>query len=425
MVTDDFAIPQDIADTVVERGAYADQRASDAFRWLRANQPFGRAEPKGYDPMWVVTRHADIREISLQNRVFLNGGRQIILTSKADLEEVYRLRSKDGQNARNLIQMDLPEHAKYRMLTQSWFMPSNLRKIEGEVRATARQFVEKLLATGGQCEFVRTVALHYPMRIVMTILGVPVEDEPLMHKLTQQIFAQDEQSEAEGAGSIDQRKSNLEAARLEFARYFGELAEDRRRNPRGDLATVIANARIDGDPMPVGQELGYFILMATAGHDTTTNGTAGSMLALAQHPGEFAKLKADPALIPKLVEEAVRWTTPVKHFMRNAREDAEVAGRKIAKGDLLMLSYYSANRDETVWEDPYSFRVDRPDNGHLAFGHGAHVCLGQFLARMELRLFWEELLPHIKSLGLDGVATTHPANFINGPNHIPLVFEPA
>lgn len=417
-----IVIPQDIADTIVERGAYADERASDAFRWLRANIPFGKAEPKGFDPMWVVTRHADIREISLQNRTFLNGGRQIILTSKADLEEVYRLRSKDGQDARNLIQMDLPQHGKYRMMTQSWFMPSNLRKIEDEVRATARHYVDKLLATGGKCDFVKEVALHYPMRVVMTILGVPIEDEPLMHKLTQQIFAQDEQSDT---GSLEDRKSNLEAARLEFARYFGALAEDRRRNPRGDLATVIANAKIDGKPLPFGQELGYFILMATAGHDTTTNGTAGSMLALAQNPGEFAKLKTDPSLIPNLAEEAVRWTTPVKHFMRNAAHDAEVGGHKIAKGDMLMLSYYSANRDEAVWDDPYSFRVDRPDNGHLAFGHGAHVCLGQFLARMELRLFWEELLPHVKSLGLEGEATIHPANFINGPNFIPLVFEAA
>lgn len=416
------AIPQDIADTIVERGAYADERASDAFRWLRNNIPLGKTEPKGFDPMWVVTRHADIREISLQNRTFLNGGRQIILTSKADLEEVYRLRSKDGQAARNLIQMDLPEHGKYRMMTQSWFMPSNLRKIEDEVRATARHYVDKMLETGGKCDFVKEVALHYPMRVIMTILGVPIEDEPLMHKLTQQIFAQDEQSDT---GSLEDRKSNLEEARLEFARYFGALAEDRRRNPRGDLATVIATAKIDGEPLPFGQELGYFILMATAGHDTTTNGTAGSMLALAQHPGEFAKLKADPSLIPVMAEEAVRWTTPVKHFMRNAAQDAEVAGHKIAKGDMLMLSYYSANRDEAVWEDPYSFRVDRPDNGHLAFGHGAHVCLGQFLARMELCLFWEELLPHVKSLGLDGEATIHPANFINGPNFIPLVFESA
>ncbi|MCB2046821.1 MAG: cytochrome P450 [Novosphingobium sp.] len=126
-----------------------------------------------------------------------------------------------------------------------------------------------------------------------------------------------------------------------------------------------------------------------------------------------------------MIEEAVRGTTPVKHFMRNACEDAEVAGRKIAKGDLLMLSYYSANRDEAVWDDPYIFRIDRPDNGHIAFGHGAHVCLGQFLARMELRLFWEELLPHIQSLGLDGEATIHPANFINGPEFIPLAFEMA
>lgn len=317
--------------------------------------------------------------------------------------------------------MDPPEHAKYRLLTQSWFLPQNLRKLEGEIRRTARKYVDDLLATGGHCDFVKSIALHYPMRVIMTILGVPEEHEPLMHRLTQQIFSQDDQQDA----TLESRKSNLAAAQMEFAQYFGKLTEERKRNPRDDLATVIANASIDGQPMPLQKQIGYYILIATAGHDTTTNGSAGSMLAMAQHPGEFTRLKADPALIPSMIEESIRWTTPVKHFMRSALEDTEVAGRKIGKGDLLMLSYYSANRDEAVFEDPYSFRIDRAPNQHIAFGHGAHVCLGQLLARMELRILWEELLPRLKSVTVDGTPTIHAANFITGPNHVPIRFEAA
>lgn len=413
------SIPTHIANTIVERAAYADERASDAFRWLRANNPLGLADPDGFDPMWVVTRHEDIRTISSQNRIFANGEKQIILTSKSDLEEVYRLRGEAAQTSRNLIQMDPPEHAKYRLLTQSWFLPQNLRKLEGDIRKAARKYVEDLLLKGSSCDFFQAVALRYPMRVIMTILGVPEEDEPLMHRLTQQIFSQDDQQET----SLESRKSNLASAQMEFAQYFSKLTEQRKRSPQGDLATVIANAKIDGEPMPLQKQIGYYILIATAGHDTTTNGTAGSMLALAQHPVEFAKLKSNPALISAMVEESIRWTTPVKHFMRSAREDTEIAGQKIANGDLLMLSYYSANRDEAVFSDPYTFRIDRTPNQHLAFGHGAHVCLGQLLARMELRILWEELLPRLKSVTLDGTPTKHPANFINGPDYVPIRFE--
>jgi cytochrome P450 len=421
----DAAIPQDIANTLVDRSAYADDRAQEAFRWLRANNPLGLATPDGFDPMWVVTKHADIMAIGSQNKLFANGDKQIILTSQDDMERVYKMRANEERSSKNLIQMDPPQHAKYRLMTQSWFLPQNLRKIEGDIRATARRYVDRLLATGGKCDFVETVALGFPMNVIMTILGVPEEDEPLMHKLTQQIFAQDDQSGGADAASAAERASNLKAATMEFALYFGKLAEDRRRNPRDDLATVIANAKLDGEPIPQREELGYYIIIATAGHDTTTNGSAGSMLSMCQNPVEFAKLKADPSLIPAMIEESIRWTTPVKHFMRSAKEDTEVNGRMIAKGDLLMLSYYSANRDEDVFEAPYTFRIDRQSNKHIAFGHGAHVCLGQLLARMELRILWEELLPRIKSIGLYDEPRYHTANFINGPNYIPLTFEAA
>ncbi|MFC3172760.1 cytochrome P450 [Novosphingobium bradum] len=422
--TQDATIPQDIANTLVDPRAYADGRADEALRWLRANNPLGLARPDGYEPFWVVTRHADIAEVGGQNKLFHNGDKQIILTTREDAERMYAQR-ESGNASRNLIQMDPPQHGKYRMMTQSWFMPSNLRKLEPQIREIARKTVAKLLATGGECEYVTQIAHGYPLHVIMTILGVPQEDEPLMLKLTQEIFSPNHAGDENSQLTPEQKRDKLQAAVAEFHDYFGKLSADRQKNPTDDLATVIANAQIGGEPIPLAERIGYYILVSTAGHDTTANATAGCMLALTQFPEEFAKVKADPALLHHLAEEAIRWTTPVKHFMRSAVEDTVLAGRNIAAGDLLMLSFLSANRDEAVFEDPYTFKADRQPNPHLGFGHGAHVCLGQFLARMEIRILMEEMLPHLKSVSLTDTPRLAPVNFISGPEYIPLKFEAA
>jgi cytochrome P450 len=424
-LADDISIPKDISNTLVDPKAYADGRVHEAFRWLRANNPLGRATPDGYEPFWVVTKHADIMEVGSQNRIYANGEKQIILTNEEDARRMYEMR-ESGQSSRNLIQMDPPEHGLYRMLTQNWFMPGNVKKLEAQIRETARRDVAKFLATGGKCEFVSEIALGYPLHIIMNILGVPEQDEPMMLKLTQQIFSPNHAGgEGEEALTPEQKRDMLQAAVIEFHQYFSKLSADREQNPTSDLATVIANAEIKGEPIPLAKKIGYYILVATAGHDTTSNGTAGVMLALCQNPHVFDQVKADPSRIPALIEEAIRWVTPVKHFMRSATEDTVLHGRNIAKGDLLMLSYASGNRDEDVFEDPYTFRIDRAANKHIAFGHGAHVCLGQFLARMEMRILMEELLPHLKSVSLDGEPKLSPVNFISGPESIPLKFEVA
>jgi len=215
----------------------------------------------------------------------------------------------------------------------------------------------------------------------------------------------------------------MEAVVADFSAYFGAITRDRRRHPRDDLATVFANARIDGEYIPELAATSYYIIVATAGHDTTSSSAAGAIWALAENPGEFAKMKADPTLIPGLIEEAIRWTTPVKHFMRTATEDTELGGRSIAKGDWLMLCYASGNRDEAVFEEPYQFRVDRTPNRHVSFGYGAHLCLGQHLARLELRILFEELLPRLKSLSLDGEVKLTQATFVNGPKRLPIRFD--
>lgn len=430
MSSGEIRIPQAQAQTLVEPLAYADGRIHDTYSWLRANNPFGRAEIEGVDPFWVATRHADILEISRQNSLFLSGDRSPTLVSKEADARVREMMGGSPHLLRTLIHMDAPDHPKYRALTQAWFMPQNLRGHEDRIRKIARSAVDKMAATGGRCDFVKQVALHYPLHVVMEIMGVPEEDEPRMLMLTQELFgaadpelgrkADESTLDAKGGG----QKIDMGVI-TDFFNYFNALSAKRRAEPKDDLASVIANSQIDGQPISELEAMSYYIIVATAGHDTTSSSTAGALWALAERPGELAKLKADPSLIPGLVDESIRWTTPVKTFMRTAAEDVEFAGRQMKKGDWLMLCYASGNRDEAVFDDPFEFRVDRSPNKHLAFGYGAHLCLGQHLAKMEMRILWEELIPRLKSLELAGEPAMSQAVFVNGPKHLPVAFEMA
>jgi cytochrome P450 len=189
------------------------------------------------------------------------------------------------------------------------------------------------------------------------------------------------------------------------------------------LATLIANAEIDGQPMEHNAAISYYAILSTAGHDTTSHTTATAMAVLAQRPDLLATLQAEPNLIAAFVEEAIRWATPVKQFIRHATADCEVAGVSIAQGDRLYLSYPSGNRDEAVFEDPDAFRIDRSPNKHLAFGYGAHLCLGQHLAKMEMRILFEELLPRLKSLEFAGEPRLSAGSFVSGPKHLPIRYS--
>ena len=246
-----------------------------------------------------------------------------------------------------------------------------------------------------------------------------------MLKLTQELFGPQDPDTARIREQLtaEQFSGMMQSVVADFGAYFRAITEDRRRSPRDDLATVIANAKIGGDYMPDHDATSYYMIVATAGHDTTSSSTAGAIWALAEDPAEFAKVKASPELIPGLVDEAIRWMTPVKHFMRSATSDTELGGRKIAKGDWLMLCYASGNRDEEVFEEPYRFRCDRKPNRHVAFGYGAHLCLGQYLAKLEMRILFEELLPRLKSIALDGEVRMTQAYFVNGPKKLPIRFE--
>ena len=422
-----MSIPAELASTIVDPKAFADgKRIDDAFAWLRANEPLSVAQPEGFDPFWVVTRHADILEVERQNELFHNGDRATIVTP---IELDHKVRAVMGGSphlVRALVQMDNPDHAAYRKLTFPAFLPQSLTKLEARIRDIAGGFINRMASLGDHCDFARDVAFLYPLHVIMELMGVPESDEPRMLKLTQELFGSaDAELNRTGASPEDaaQALANLQGTVGEFIAYFNDITEDRRAQPRDDLASVIANGRVFDAPLGVLEAMSYYIIVASAGHDTTSSTTAGAMWALAENPDQFTKVKQNPALIPGLVEESIRWVTPVKHFMRTATADAELAGRKIAKGDWLYLSYPSGNRDEAVFTDPFQFNIERSPNKHVAFGYGAHVCLGQHLARLEMRVLWEELLPRLRSVELNGTPENMHAAFVCGPKRVPIRFR--
>jgi cytochrome P450 len=392
-------------------GAY-----DDLFRDLRRDDPVHWTEPEGYHPFWTVSRHSDVMEIERQNDRFTNEQR-IILQLAADDE---RMKAATGSvsSVRTLVSMDNPDHRVYRALTQGWFMPPNLKKLEEGLTILAREFVDRLEALGGRCDFVKDVAVWYPLRVIMMILGVQREDDALMLSLTRELFGSNDPDVMRGRTSSQVR---LDAVKR-FSEYFGRLSAERHSDPRDDLTTVLANATIAGKPIDAREAISYFVIVATAGHDTTSASTAGGLLALMQNPDELRKLKDNPALIPSAIEEMFRWVTPVKHFFRTAQEDYVLRGRNIKAGDSLMMCYQSANRDEEAFNDPFSFKVDRSPNRHLAFGYGAHLCLGMHLARMEMRALYAQLLPRLDAVSLDGDVSWADANFVCGLERLPISY---
>ena len=428
-------LPADVAAALVDPKAYSQwDSLHNKFAWARANMPLGMAENENFRPFWAVTRHADIMEVSRNNARFANAILSPTLTDRAGEELVKAITPNgDGHLIRSLVQMDAPDHMKYRLLTQSWFMPKNIKKLEAQIRAIARETVDKMLARAGpdgvgECDFAKDVAAFYPLHVVMSILGVPAEDEPRMLMLTQQIFGPTDPEinrAREAITSTEQAIQMLQFVIADFEAYFSAMTADRRANPRDDLATVIATGKVNGQPIPDREANGYYIIVATAGHDTTSASTCGAIMELAKNPALFARYRDGTADSASLIEEAIRWTTPVQHFLRTATEDCELGGQQISKGDWLMLCYASGNRDEAVFEDAFTFNPDRASNPQIAFGFGGHVCIGQHLARMEMRILMEELLPRLKSLELAGEPARVEATFVGGLKRLPIRFEVA
>ena len=394
------------------------RRFGDMTSWreealaLHSRGVFHPIEAEGFSPFRAVIGRDEILEIERQHELFTNGPEPILA-----LDALIAMRAQGGPRAKTLIHMDDPEHRKYRMLTNDWFKPGSVRQLQPRLDELSRKALATLEEGGGEVDFNTEVALPFPLEVILAILGLPEEDYSRMLQLTQEMFGASDPDFV----PKDRDPEDVLAVLRDFFQYFAALSADRRAHPTDDLATRIANGLIDGAPLPDLETMGYYLIVATAGHDTTSAAMAEGMRLLAENPDQLALLRRKPDLIPNAVEELIRISSPVRHFMRTAQDDTEVAGEPIAKGEWLMLSYAAANLDPRTFQDPLRFDVAREvADQHMAFGYGIHYCLGAHLARLEMATLFGHLLPRLESVELAGEVTTSTATFVSGIKSLPI-----
>jgi cholest-4-en-3-one 26-monooxygenase len=382
------------------------------WAYLRKHAPVLWYERPQFDPFWVVTKHADIVWLSKHPKLLLNAPRLAVFAND--------LPPPPEEETRHLLNMDPPDHAKYRQVASKRFTPRAVQGWEPKVRRITRDVIDAA-AQREQIDFVRDVSAPITIAVIALMLGVPEHDWPLLFRWTNEIIApEDPEFQRDG----DKLKT-LEGARLEVFAYFNDLAEQRRRQPGDDIVSEVANGAVDGRALPPIELLSYLFLLVVAGNETTRNAMTGGMLALVEHPGEWKRLAENEALVTPAIEEIVRWTTPVIQFCRTAAEDITLRGQSIRAGQALCLFYPSANRDEEIFPDGDVFRIDRQPNDHVGFGRGEHVCLGAHLARLEIRAVFEELRTRLVRAELAGPIDRVRSSFVGGIKRAPLRWEVA
>ncbi|HEY7486075.1 MAG TPA: cytochrome P450 [Streptosporangiaceae bacterium] len=399
----------DVRDLVEPARFGARGQPHETFRVLRRESPVHWCEPDRYPGFWAVTRHRDVKEISLDYQRFSSRGPVLLspLTAPSLEESVF---GAGTESSDNILSTDPPLHRDYRSMARPYFRPSVLRTLEDRVRDITRALLDQL-AGREELDFVTDLAAWHPLRMLCEIMGIAQRDEQLLLRLTNEFM---------GNADPEFRRPKHATAAMEFGAYVVRLIAERRAAPGDDLASVLSNARLNGEPMSDLDTVVYLMIIAVAGHDTTRSAIAGGMLALLDNPDQLRLLREHPELCERAADEIVRWTSPVVHFTRTATEDCEVAGRRMGEGDLLALFYPSANRDEDVFDEPFAFRVDRSPNPHLGWGFGEHYCLGANLARMEIRVLLEELVPRLSSAELAGPPEWMASRVICGPKHLPV-----
>lgn len=419
-------IPDDIAAAAILPRSYVDEenQSYPAFKWLRNNNPFGLAYVEGYDPLWLATKRADILEIELNTEVFCMGRDEPNVNDTASSEFLKRMRG-DQRTIDTLAYMDPPDHTMLKGVVNQWFMPATARKQEQYIRGLAAEAVQRLLSMDGELDLVKDFALHYPLRVIMSLMGVPPEDEPMMLAFTTQHFgaADPEEQGAELVDDPEARGKMYREANQGFFDYFDALAADRRRTPTDDLTSLVANTKIDGEYLPDSYVHGFLMSVAAAGHDTTSSTVSGALHAFARFPDQLAIAREQLSAMSSVVDEAIRYVSPVKHFQKIVTRDFEFRGRQLKEGDKVLNLYASANRDEDIFDNPDAFDVTRKPNKHVGFGYGIHMCLGQHIAKLEMRLLLEELLPHIESIEVTGEPRYVETNFITGLKSLPVAIR--
>lgn len=403
---------------IVSPHVYADPALlHERMARYRREAPVAWVEQAPYRPFWAVTRHALISEVERKNKLFINEPRQNLIPREVEDRTIATM-GKRTAAVRTIIDMDEPDHRKYRNVTQEWFLGRGVARFQGRVEQVCQRWIDHMQALGTECDFATDIANYIPLSVIMSILGLPDEDMDFILSSTQQLF---------GASDPDMRSSADDygvSVFMELMAYLGRLVEARRREPTDDLASVIANGLVDGAPMAMLETLSYLLITTTAGHETTASAMAGGMLALLEHPEQLQLARAQPEIWDDTgTDEVLRWVTPIRHMMRTATEDYVLAGQQIRAGDSLCMFYLSANRDDSVFENPYRFDLRRAAAKHMAFGIGSHFCLGRLLAMNEMRAMFRQLLSRLDHIELAGAALPAQSNFIGGLKTLPVRYR--
>jgi len=381
------------------------------FTYLRNNAPiYHHDEPHGGPGFWVITKYKDVYAVGRDPHVY---------SSDQNRGGVVGLEEPEGPqmdfgDAKLMLTMDPPEHTRYRKLVNKGFTPRMINALEALIRQRTVRILEDAIAKG-ECDFVVDVAAELPLQAIAELIGVPFEERHKIFDWSNRMIGSEDPEYAVGVEEVM-------GAQVEMFSYAAGLAAERKREPRDDIMTTLLNSEVDGDKLTEMEFNLFFLLLSVAGNETTRNAITHGMNAFLEHPDEYAKLVADPdARINAATEEILRWASPVMYFRRNVTQDTTLSGHDFAAGDKVSIWYCSANRDEDVFDDPFRFDIERTPNEHIAFGGGGpHFCLGSSLARMEIRVLFEELAKRVPEMKATGPAAPLRSNFIGGIKHLPV-----
>lgn len=376
------------------------------WAWLRRNDPVRYFEPEGCDPFWAITKYKDIVEIGKNPKDWISEPRFAVLPLQEMPEDL---------STRHLLTMDPPDHGRYRNLISKAFTPRSVQIWEPKIQAITRRVLDRA-SEKGVIDFVADVSAPITIEVIALMLGVPESDWHLLFGWTNEIIAPGDPDNQTGTTT----QETFDRARNELFTYFKEIAEKRRVDPTGDIISQIVQGKIDGVPLNDFELLSYFLLLVVAGNETTRNAMTAGIQCFLDNPEQWNALVEDTGLVEGAIEETVRWATPVIQFARTATCDQTIRDKHIREGDSVCLFYASANRDEEIFDDPFSFRIDRWPNDHIGFGRGEHVCLGAHLARLEIRAMYQQLSQRLVEMERLEPVTRVRSGLIGGVKRAPM-----
>ena len=393
---------------ITDPDSFVDGVPYDLFDRLRREDPVHRTQdPHDGVPFWAVTKYADVVHVSRHPEIF---------SSHEKTAVYYEMPEEDleGQQLM-MLNMDPPDHTRLRALVNKGFTPRMIGRLEARIREFANAIIDRAIEMGTG-DFVRWVSAELPLEVIAELMGAPLEDRGHIFDLSNRLIGLDD---PDFVGARDQ---GMEAA-MEMWAYADKLGAEKRANPGDDIISALVHAEVDGQQLTEMEFDLFFMLLAVAGNETTRNAISGGMLAFFENPDQWKRLKEDHRLLDTAADEIVRWSHPVMQFRRTAMQDTEIRGREIKAGDKVIIFYSSANRDEDVFDEPYTFDIGRDPNPHIGFGGGGpHFCLGTHLARLEIKIMFELLTERLPNIALDGDVKRLRSNFINGIKEMPVRF---